>query len=353
MNNEVDKNSKLNSLQGLRLLAFLLIYLNHSFWLLGIGKIFDFGARGVEIFFVLSGFLVAYNYGDRVFDCSWKNCTLYAYNKLKKFYILHFITFLLFLYYPTKEYIRGGLSSTKIHTLIIDCVLNITLLKSWYFPSAFSLNGVTWFLSTILFAYFLVPKIVMYLRQRDNSLYVLLFCILISLKMILDTYGYKFPHNFHAFSLYTNPLYRLQDFVLGYVFFMAVKRSLNEPQYNMHKIAQFIIPLMYVVSCFLFDKNWVPAPFILLTCLLVYLLSFPNNIYENILGNKILVILGNISFEMFILHNLMIKYTDKFWRIMGMEPKGVVFWVVSLLITVSVSWIVHNKPWKRINREFV
>ena len=112
MNNEVDKNSKLNSLQGLRLLAFLLIYLNHSFWLLGIGKIFDFGARGVEIFFVLSGFLVAYNYGDRVFDCSWKNCTLYAYNKLKKFYILHFITFLLFLYYPIKEYIRGG---TKFH----------------------------------------------------------------------------------------------------------------------------------------------------------------------------------------------------------------------------------------------
>lgn len=46
------KHQKLNSIQGLRFIAFLLVFLNHSFWYLGMSKFFDFGARGVEIFFL-------------------------------------------------------------------------------------------------------------------------------------------------------------------------------------------------------------------------------------------------------------------------------------------------------------
>lgn len=245
----------------------------------------------------------------------------------------------------------GGLTSSEHYPLIINSLLNITLLKSWYFPSAFSFNGVTWFLSTILFAYFFVPKVVTYLRRRERTFYVVLFCFLLALKMILDTYGYRFPHSFRAFSLYTNPAYRFQDFLLGYVFYMAIKESLDKITSDKYKAIQICVLGMYIVSCFLFDKKWVPAPFILLTCLLIYVISLPSNIYIKLLGNKFMVLLGNISFEMFILHNLMIRYTNKLWKILGMNPKGVLFWTVALFITVVVSWIVHEKPWKKINME--
>lgn len=39
------------------------------------------------------------------------------------------------------------MSVQETNKFMLDTVLNITLLKSWYFPSAFSFNGVTWFLS--------------------------------------------------------------------------------------------------------------------------------------------------------------------------------------------------------------
>lgn len=350
---DTSNSARLSGLQGLRFIAFLLIFLNHSFGYLGISKIFDFGARGVEIFFVLSGYLVAYNYGDREFDDSLKGCLSYAYKKVKKFYLLHFITFMLFLYNPLMQCIRGGLTSSKQCTLFVNSILNITLLKSWYFPSAFSLNGVTWFLSTILFAYLLVPKTVMLLRKRDQSFYMILFSFLLITKMILDTYGYRFTHTFHAFSLYTNPAYRFQDFLLGYVFYMASKGTLVKLPGNMHKVMQVCIPIAYLMTCFLFDKKWIPAQFVLLTCLLVYIISLENTFYNKMLSNKLFELLGNSSFEMFILHTLIIRYVNDLWRFLGMRPKGLLFWGTSLVITILVSLIVHGKPWKKINRELV
>ena len=88
--------AKLSNLQGLRFYAFMLIFLNHSYGYLGISKVFDFGARGVEIFFVLSGFLVAYNYADKDLDSSLKGSLIYMLRKVKKFYVLHIITFVCF-----------------------------------------------------------------------------------------------------------------------------------------------------------------------------------------------------------------------------------------------------------------
>lgn len=154
---------KLNSLQGLRFLGFLFIFLNHAGWLLWSNKYFDYGARGVEIFFVLSGYLVAYNYRNAEFDYDLRSSFLYMLSKAKKFYFLHLLTFLIILFHMERH---GFNYPSGLSGFIRDVFLNIMLLKSWYDPAKFTFNGVTWFLSCILFIYLCVPFIIHFFRCK-------------------------------------------------------------------------------------------------------------------------------------------------------------------------------------------
>ena len=126
---------------------------------------------------------------------------------------------------PFKKLLRGALNEQQTQELILNSFLNLTLLQSWYSPAKFTFNGVTWFLSSIMFAYLLVPKMVTFFKNRDQKFYIISFLVVSILKMVLDTWGYKFPHHFYAFSLYVNPAYRFLDFLLGFLFSLNIGKG--------------------------------------------------------------------------------------------------------------------------------
>ena len=79
---------RLDNLQGLRAIAFVLIFLSHC----GIG---DLARWSVTLFFVLSGFLMVYNYFSRdTVACSIKQNVLFSYKKINKLFWLHLIMLL-------------------------------------------------------------------------------------------------------------------------------------------------------------------------------------------------------------------------------------------------------------------
>lgn len=341
--------SQFNNLQGLRFFAFLLIFLNHSYWYLGISKVFDYGARGVEIFFVLSGYLVAYNYCDKEIGNTFNDSVHYVYKKLKKFYVLHIVTFVCFFITPLKKFIKGVMTEQQSQKFIVDTILNITLLKSWWAPSMFSFNGVTWFLSTILFAYLLVPQLVNFFKRRSNKFYVCSLVFVIVMKMALDTWGYKTPHHFwFPVSFYTNPAYRFMDFLLGYLLFINAKSYGECLNKKLGSLFQFVVFWSYIVCCFMFDKLWVPCAYLLITILVIYVCTIEDCILDKLLGNKICVYLGGISFELFILHVLMIKVCKKLNHFLDGCFSNEQFWLFSLTVSIIVSVAAKEKIWRRL-----
>ena len=298
---------KLDSLQGLRFIGFLLIYLTHAGWILWKPDFFNFGERGVEIFFVLSGYLIAYNYRDTNLLYDFKSSVKYMFGKLQKFYFLHILTFLIVLYYMERH---GFNYSHGFDAFIRDIILNITLLQSWYEPARFSFNGVTWFLSSILFIYFCVPYIIHFFR-RNRGGYWVLFLLVFLMKLSCDTLRYGMGLNPWpgVFDWYSNPTYRLLDFLLGYIGFLLFNNYSGKLKVSKLEITlfQWGILLFYFVACRIFDKLWVPAVFLILVVLLVYAFTLSGGIFNIFFGNKLIVHLGNISFELFIIHQVIIK----------------------------------------------
>lgn len=77
------RSKRIESLQGLRAIAFLAILISHS-------RVFNcgyLGAWGVSIFFVLSGFLMTYNYMPRQ-DFKYPSPLVFGWQKIKKLYPL-------------------------------------------------------------------------------------------------------------------------------------------------------------------------------------------------------------------------------------------------------------------------
>lgn len=301
------------NLQGLRALGFIFIFLHHTLGYITKASPVDFGGRGVEIFFVLSGFLIAYHSMDKDILSTWKGSFQFLIKKLKKFYLLHIFTFLILTFFFLHRYLKSGhIEYGDWYHFILNAVLNITLLQSWYSPAKFSFNGVTWFLSSILFMYFLTPKTVNFLKHKGYIEIITLFILIFTFKFMLDTSGYKLFDKLVFFSSYVNPAYRFLDFLIGYLGYMIFFTSGNKLNISYRKttIFQLIVLSMYLESCYIFNKVWRPTPFILLTVLLIFACALKDGIMDYIGGNKLMVHIGNISLALFIFHRVIIKILE-------------------------------------------
>ena len=73
--------------------------------------------------------------------------------------------------------------------------------------------------------------------------------------------------------------------------------------------------------------------------LLIYLLAVKEKLLTKVFENKLLVFFGNISFELFLIHQLFIRYYEK---IIGAE---IVSWdyIVPLVLSSCIAALIHYK----------
>ena len=158
-----ERRSPLPALTGLRVLAATWVVLFHyrpdiealAPWTMAADTFMRAGYLGVDLFFPLSGFILAYNYADAMRTFSWRSAVPFIRNRFARVWPVHFVALNLDLAMAvamgTIGIGEGGHRRTPA-----AYGQNVLMVHNW-FNDRPSFNGPAWSIASEWFAYLLAP----------------------------------------------------------------------------------------------------------------------------------------------------------------------------------------------------
>lgn len=332
----------INAFQGLRGIS----HCDYFVYSRGYNPLRWFGACGVVIFAMLSGYLVLY----KNYNASMNNFSIVENikRKVKKFYPLHFFTFLFAV--PLSVMIFDGNTTVEIAKV----VSNLLLIQAWIPDSSFyfSYNSVSWYLTLTIFFVFMTPFIVKVLKKLNCKMLIIttIGIVIFQTLLVVLMHKYSIAH----WIIYICPLTRTLDFILGGIVF-ALVHSFKEKNISgtIINIGLFINCLVYLALLGISLKSiseyfsvvvWSLPTFsimVLLTLKKEYNVMIRKLLFEN----KFIIFMGNISFEVFLIHALCISYAkllcEKFNY--GIHIYTYIFAIVFSIIISATLYILRKR----------
>jgi len=311
------------SLNGLRAIATLGIFVHHHWALLWIAESKDIykdlyskyiyeGFIGVTLFFILSGFLMTINYENKFYTINKKEVLLFYKKRILKIYPAHIITFLL---------------SLLIFPICWDAILQIFLIQSYSgkLKYAFSYNGPSWFLSSILFSYLIFPFVIYFLKKRIISLrggIILIATAYLIQVFLVITFSSKISSHYW---FYVFPPFRFLDFLMGILLALVFKNhirviKLNKSVLNIAEIGIIIILIILMVNSsnvkedyrYNFYYSWVFA-------VMIFVYLFNGGWISAILSKKVFQSLSDLSLYVYLSHGLLIGHIGVLINFLGIN----------------------------------
>lgn len=338
---EVNINQGVNKQRIVSLASLKVIALSSLFWwhsaLPNPGV--DLGARACEFFFVVSGFLVAYNYSSKTINPTWKQSILYVRKKLSAMWPLHLVMFVICLaLMPASEIIN-----TKT---IFEALMNLSLLQSWS-PNThtfFAFNGTSWFLSTILFCYFISPFLL--LSVSNTKLAFISLIVALGIRLLIEVQQVLYGSDITAWNLHVSPVVRALEFYAGmalYPLSLNIRNKFSTSTNYTFGIASILEILIILICMYLlvhYSGIWMRGQYVCMFCALICIYSFDLGIISKVLSTGLFKIFAGIEFEFFIMHQVIIRLVDKLSH--SFHLSGVIRSMIALVVVLFCCYI-----WKR------
>jgi acyltransferase len=302
---------------------------------------FKEGFVGVSFFFVLSGFIIAYNYQKKLQEKEITRRRFWV-ARIARVYPLHWLT--LFIAAILGDYVvaSGGLDWCR-HFLA-----SLTLTHA-YIPEAdyyFSFNSPSWSLCCEQLFYICFPFLVPLTRNYKHLLYI--FCV----TAILLVVGMHFtPEEEIKGYWYVNPIARFPDFIAGMLLFQLYGRLKDKPitfrQGSLMEIGAVTlfltfymcaseIPKVYRYSCF----YWLPVAVVLIS------FSLQKGILSRILSHRFLVVGGEISYGFYLIHLFILLSYAKWQKEAGFD----IAWYVSVPVLFGITVLLSLLSYRYFER---
>ncbi|HOO78821.1 MAG TPA: acyltransferase [Lachnospiraceae bacterium] len=335
---ETGKRKQIESLQALRALAIISVMLSHT----QLRYVSGAGAWGVTIFFVLSGFVLMYQYFDTncIKKVSFLTNLQFAKHKIRNIYLLHILTTL-----AITIFFFIGNSKEDYTFVLVRLGLNVLLLQEWIPLAGRSINGVAWYLCVAVFCYFFFPWVLRFMENKQFSRKKALrwIVILTILQIILGFLGSRLPSPVYGkngwwdtdmvvWFCYHFPLTRGLDFILGcnigYLFLTRNRDDALIPKKEILISIFTVVVILIENALFIWMKHkavggdlvptahperwWTySALFRLSSCSFVYLMAMQNGKLATLLTNRFTCYVGNISQHLFLIHPVVFLYLNK------------------------------------------
>lgn len=323
----------IKSLTSLRGIFILFIFFHHCLNIYPGG-----GSMAVAFFFVLGGFSMTLGYKDRVLkpEFSYKQ---YITRRCIKFYPLHWLCLLaalpLMSFPPTIKQCGG---------FVLNAALLQTLLpiKELFF----SFNAVSWYLAdTMLFA-IVFPPIIKWILRAAPKVRVWIAALIVAIYIIV---AIIIPSEQYHYVLYISPYMRLTDFILGIflalLYFKIKEYSCFLKIQNNQRLSLLIIGVLIAFlvleSCVFQYPEFMVAPIYWpLVALLIMFASLASGGCK-FLENRFLQLIGELSFTIFLTHQLVIRYAVNVFDSLKID-KSYFFVLLTLILTIVVSYVVER-----------
>jgi peptidoglycan/LPS O-acetylase OafA/YrhL len=340
------KKPKLDALTSCRFFAAALIVLHHAapyFGYPGPDRVLDL-SQGVSFFFVLSGFILAYNYVQpgRAIDLG----SFYL-HRFARIWPAHIAAAALFAY-------ADHIQIDALMAARDQCVANVLLLHAWVpvQPYFFSLNPVSWSISAEFFFYLLFPF--MFDRGARPWRGIALACGFLAAILVIARVMAPPTSSDTGLSLtsliYINPAARLLEFAVGCAACYVFKNWKRAPQGTIFEVVAVALAILSLwvphlrwdwvvrhidggIGTYIWYSGGMPA-----FALLIMVLAKQAGLLSKALSVRPLVFLGDISFCLYLTH-----YAVLIWFTWNQDyfPKGASSFAAYLVAIIPIAAAMH------------
>ena len=358
---------RLEALTTLRFFAASLIVIGHSDVIFG-----PFAApraapfnQGVSFFFVLSGFILTWNYPALV---NWQERRHFLVARFARIWPLHFATCLLWIAivfnFDRSIYFPGVDGLFKL-------LANLFLVQAWI-PAhhwALSFNGVSWSISTELFFYLMFPLLIALWQKRWHQIFLMQASTILTIILLATIYAIPGESKDGKISLltvlYFTPVVRILEFTVGIALAFAVRRvALIDPQFSRRQWLSLELVTVFIMTISMLTASnlagirqtlgdsatfyFTSSGLCLFWALLIGVFAVSRGPIRDIFSLRVAVFLGEISFSLYLCHAIVINYLENYKE--HVQPYGTtgyaIFWMWCLLFA-AILFIGIETPFRK------
>lgn len=338
----------LESLRGLSALMVVLYHMKPA-TLLSESHISRSGYFFVDFFFVLSGFVIFYNYQDRLIDLN--SLKTFYIRRLKRLYPLHFYTLILTLVLAIfklllSNYIVFEEAPFK-EDFLRSFLPQLFLLNSTPLFYDFDWNGQNWSISAELIAYILSGGLLFALRKKKKALMLsMIIIVVLSYSFFIFSGDYNIAKNFEF------------SFLRGFIGFFS--GALICALYQRIKVLfggktiwslLELFSVSAIILCLYYGRIIRDHYYLLIAVfsLSVLLFAFQRGVISSLLKASVFTRIGLWSYSIYLNHILVLRIMDVlFKKVLKIDSNYYIFIeIFTLVILVLYSKFTYNFIEKR------